>query len=130
MEGEPEAAEASFTDLTQDWYKAAVGWAAEKGIVNGMSAARFAPDDAITREQFAAIMYRYADYKDQISEEDKSTNLLDYDDVGEISDWAMEAMQWAVGAQLINGMTDTTLAPKGNATRAQAATILLRFCGE
>ena len=63
-----------------------------------------------------------------MNEQDKDTNLLDYDDADQVSDWAAEAMQWAVGAGIINGMTETTLVPQGNATRAQVATMLMRYC--
>ena len=126
LEGEPEAAEAPFTDLTQDWYKAAVGWAAENGIVKGMSETVFAPNDPITREQFATILYRYAEYKKV--DVSGSADLSKYEDNGQIHDYAKESMAWANAAGLITGVTETTLEPVGNATRAQAAAIFHRFC--
>ncbi|MBQ1302889.1 MAG: S-layer homology domain-containing protein, partial [Firmicutes bacterium] len=126
LEGEPKAKESAFTDLTQDWYKAAVGWAAENGIVNGTSATTFAPTDPITREQFAAILYRYADHKKY--DVSQKADLNKYTDADSISGYAQDAFGWANAAGLINGMTETTLAPQGNATRAQAAAILHRFC--
>ena len=126
LEGEPKAAEAPFTDLTQDWYKAAVGWAAENGIVKGTSATTFAPIDPITREQFATILYRYANYKKY--DVSQKADLSKYTDQNKIHDYAKDAMAWANAAGLITGMTETTLQPTGNATRAQAAAIFHRFC--
>lgn len=121
MEGEPKAESSSFTDLTQDWYIPAVNWAAAKGIVNGYSESSFGPEDPITREQLAAILYRY--------EAAESGQPIDskYTDAGQISDWAVDAMAWANTEGIITGRTETTLAPKENATRAEVATMLMRL---
>ena len=126
LEEEPAAQAASFTDVAADaYYAKAVAWAAEKGIVKGYSAAQFAPNDAITREQMASILYRYAQSKNY---DVTGTAKLDgYTDAASISDYALTAMQWANAEKLIQGVTDTTIVPQGNATRAQVATILMRF---
>jgi len=84
--------------------------------------------DSITREQMAAILYRYADYKGYDLSAGENTNILSYVDAMSISEYAVSAMQWAVGEGLINGVGEGTLNPKGTATRAQVATILMRFC--
>ena len=92
-----------------------------------MSGTSYAPDDAITREQLAAILYRYTQYKGyDTSVGDMS--LAGYTDADQISAYAAAAMQWANGNGLITGRTDTTLVPQGTATRAEVATILMRFC--
>ena len=123
MEGEPEAEASTFTDLTQDWYIPAVNWAAENGIVNGYSAEKFGPNDPITREQLAAILYRYEGTEGTDASIDPK-----YTDAGDISDWAADAMAWCVAEGIINGRTETTLEPGGNATRAEVATMLMRMC--
>ena len=128
LEGAPTAAASSFTDVPAgQWYTDAVAWAAANGIVNGTSATTFAPNDPVTREQFAAILYRYAVYKgmDDVTLAEVLGRFADRDTC---SAYAVPALEWAVHEGLINGMTDTTLAPKGSATRAQAAAILARFC--
>ena len=128
LEGAPAAAASSFTDVPAgQWYTDAVAWAAANGIVNGTSATTFAPNDPVTREQFAAILYRYAVYKgmDAVTLAEELGRFTDRD---ACSAYAVPALEWAVHEGLINGMTDTTLAPKGSATRAQAAAILARFC--
>ena len=119
---------ATFTDLTQDWYIKAVMWANANGIVLGKSETSYAPNDPITREQMAAIMYRYCNFKGY----DTSNSALveDYPDADQISGYAMEAVSWAVGDGLITGTENNgvvVLDPRGNATRAQIATILMRF---
>ena len=128
MEDEPAAAASGFEDVASGAYYAdAVDWAAANGIVNGVSDTAFAPDNAITREQMAAILYRYAEYKGY----DVFTggmSLSEYTDASQISAYATTAMQWANENGLITGVTDTTLEPQGSATRAQVATILMRFC--
>ena len=86
----------------------------------------FAPNDAITREQLAAILYRYAVYKG-LEAVNLAENLTGFDDAASVSDYAVSAMNWAVGAGLMNGVTDTELQPQGTATRAQVATMLMRF---
>ena len=129
MEGEPEAQPAGFAD-TEDgsWYADAVNWAADKGIVKGYDAKTFGPKDPVTREQIAAILYRYAQYKGADVSVGESTELTAFNDVSTLSQWAYPAMQWAVGAQIIQGKGDkSTLAPRDNATRAQVATMLMRF---
>lgn len=125
LEGEPniEGLENPFGDVKADlWYTNAVVWAASKGIVIGKTDTIFDPDAAITREQTAAILYRYSEAKPL--EEDL---LKTYTDASSVSVYAIDAMNWAVASGLINGMTKTTLAPKGTATRAQIATILMRY---
>ena len=127
LEGEPAAAASSFTDVAAgSYYEDAVNWAAANGIVNGVSETSFAPNTAITREQMAAILYRYAQFKGY--DVSTSGSLGGYADASDISAYAATAMQWANGEGLINGVTDTTLDPQGSATRAQVATILMRFC--
>ena len=128
LEGAPAAAASSFTDVPAgQWYTDAVAWAAANGIVNGTSATTFAPNDPVIREQFAAILYRYAVYKgmDAVTLTEELGRFTDRD---ACAAYAVPALQWAVHEGLIHGMTDTTLAPKGSATRAQAAAILARFC--
>nr|QGT51024.1 hypothetical protein Firmicute1046_1000 [uncultured Firmicutes bacterium] len=127
LEGEPTATPAGFTDVAPGKYYAnAIAWAAENGIVEGFDSTTFAPDNNITREQFAAILYRYAAYKGYNVEQ--RADLTGYADAEQISAYAVEAMQWAAAEKLISGMTETTLVPNGDAVRAQAATILARFC--
>lgn len=127
LAGTPAAKASSFPDVPDGrYYTAAVGWAAEKGIVNGYENGLFQPDIPITREQMAAILYRYANAMGyQVSQRG---DLSVFSDQAHISSYATEAMSWAVGAGLLSGMGDGTVAPTGQATRAQAATILSRFC--
>lgn len=127
LENAPASAASGFTDVAAGMYYAdAVGWAAANGIVNGVSETAFAPDDPITREQMAAILYRYAQFKGY--DVTASADLGAYTDAAQISAYAVAAMQWANAEGLITGNTGTTLNPKGHATRAEAATILMRFC--
>lgn len=128
-EGEPVAIAASpFTDLTQNWYKNAVNWAFEKEIVNGESATLFAPDKNVTREQIATMLYRYAEYKKMNVSQRK--NLSSFPDSKKVNSWAKEAMEWAYAEGLITGNSingKVLLDPQGVATRAQIATILMRY---
>lgn len=128
LEGEPDAAASAFTDVAAgSYYADAVAWAQATGIVTGISDTLFAPDNSITREQLAAILYRYASFKGY-DVSSGGMSLAEYEDVSQISSYAVTAMQWANENGLITGVTDTVLDPKGNATRAQVATILMRFC--
>ena len=127
LENEPETPAAGFTDVAAGTYYAdAVAWAAANGIVTGVSETVFAPDNAITREQMAAILYRYAQFKGW--DVTAGSGLSAYADASRISVYAVEAMRWANAEGLITGVTDTALEPQGSATRAQVATILMRFC--
>ena len=111
------------------WYGEAVRWAASEGIVTGYGSNSFGPDDPITREQMATMLYRYAQYKKYDVSVGENTNILSYADSDQLGEWAVPAMQWACGAGLINGTGDgSTLSPQGQATRAQAAGVLMRFC--
>ncbi len=126
IENEPAVSETSpFTDLKQSWYIPAVSWAYKYEIVKGMTATTFTPSGNITREQMAAILYRYSQYKGY--DVSASNDLSSYKDADEVSDWAKEAMMWANGTGLITGMSETILSPKGDSTRAQLATILERY---
>lgn len=129
MNGQPApSAACRFADVAKDsWYESAVAWAAENGIVNGCSETEFKPDANITREQLAAMLFRYAQYKGYDVSVGESTNILSYTDSMTVSGYAIPAMQWACGAGLINGI-DGALQPAGFANRAQAAAILARFC--
>ena len=127
LENEPSASAFGFTDVVSDaYYENAVNWAAANGIVNGISETGFAPNTAITREQMAATLYRYAQFKGY--DVTASNDLSSYTDASQISAYATTAMQWANAEGLITGNTDTTINPTGNATRAEVATILMRFC--
>ena len=127
MENRPEAAASGFADVSaDDWFAGAVGWADSNGIVSGYSETVFAPADNVTREQMAAILYRYAEFKGyDIS---AAADLSGFADSYEVSEWAADAMSWANAEGLINGMSDTELAPNGDATRAQTAAVIRRFC--
>ena len=148
--GEPDCeSPASFTDVKSgSWYAEAVNWAAEYGIVTGYSDTVFGPNDNVTREQLATILYRYdntgfgdEDISDMELEEilaafaallvgflpSEEPVVLPFDDADSVSGWAQEAVQWAWSEGIINGKTETTLAPKDNATRAEVATILMRY---
>lgn len=126
LEGDPAVTGSSpFTDLKEDWYRDAVTWAYQAGVVAGVSDTAFAPDELVTREQMIAMLYRYA-ARDGVL--DASGTLAGYTDAGQVSDWALPAMRWAVSSGIMAGMTETTLAPQGSSTRAQAAAFLVRFC--
>ncbi|WP_419056892.1 S-layer homology domain-containing protein [Evtepia gabavorous] len=128
LENEPAVSGGSaFTDVESGaWYADAVAWAAANDIVNGTSATTFAPNSPITREQMAAILYRYAAYKGY--DVSQKADLSGYTDATSISGYAKDALAWANAQKLITGVTDTTLNPQGSATRAQVATILMRLC--
>ena len=116
-----------FADVDDgEWYFDAVAWAAKSGIVSGVSETEFAPDDGITREQMATIIYRYAKMKGYDMQ--NISNLSDFTDATQISDWAVDAVKWANGAEIITGVSKTSISPKLTATRAQVAAILMRFC--
>ena len=116
----------SFSDVPAgQYYTNAVAWAASNGIVSGYSKTVFGPDNSITREQLAAVLYRYT--KSKGYDMSKTADLSVYTDAGTVSGFASDAMSWAVGNGLINGTSATILSPKGTATRAQVATILMRF---
>lgn len=126
LEGSPSVNDASFSDVSSDdWYGQAVAWAANVGVVNGFEDGTFRPNDPITREQMAAILYNYNQYKGY--DVSKRTDLSKYSDVNTVSAWAEEVVNWANAEGLVNGMTATTLDPKASATRAQVATILMRY---
>ena len=127
MENKPAVTGASkFTDVdANEWYGAPVAWAAENGIVTGYSETTFGPNDPVTREQLAAILYRYAVYKGMFAVT-LEQNLSRFTDANQISAYAVPAMNWAVGKGLING-ADGKLSPKASATRAQVAAIIHRY---
>ena len=130
-ENRPTVTDGSVFDDVADgaWYADAVTWAASQGIVGGYGGGKYGPDDPITREQLAAILYRYAQVKGYDVSVGEDTNILSYADALDVSEWAIPAMQWACGSGVIEGMTEATLVPGGTATRAQVATMLMRFCG-
>lgn len=128
MEGTPQpAGAAAFTDVAAgSYYADAVAWASSENIVSGYSQTSFAPEDQISRQQLATMLYRYAQYKGyDVSD---TADLSAFDDSDSIASYAEEAVSWAVAEGLISGTDDTTLSPEGTATRAQIATILMRFC--
>ena len=129
MENVTSAADAGFTDVAaDDWYATAVNWAAANGIVNGISDDTFAPNDPITREQLAAMLMNYAQYKGL--DVSARADLSHYSDAENISSWANDVLSWAVAEGLLTGVTDDTIAPQVHATRAQVAAILQRFLSE
>ena len=130
LEGEPVVDYAmDFTDVAGDaYYAEAVRWAASEGIVGGYGGGLFGAEDAVAREQLAVILYRYAVYKGYDVSIGEDTNILSYADFADLSEYAIPAMQWACGAGIVNGTSESTLTPQGEATRAQVAAMLMRFC--
>ena len=127
LEGEPRISSGSaFDDVDAGMYYAdAVAWASQNDIVTGYDEATFGPNNAITREQMAAILYRYAQYKGYRTTAD--ADLSGYVDADSVSSYALASLQWANAAGLVTGTSSNTLTPDGSATRAQVATIFMRF---
>ena len=120
----------NYTDVAQgQWCSEAIRWATSEGVVTGYGNGLFGTNDPITREQLATMLWRYAQTEGYDVSIGEDTNILSYTDVANLSEYAIPAMQWAVGAGIINGTGDgSTLTPQGQATRAQAAVMLQRFC--
>lgn len=126
MAGSPNLGASSFPDVAPNsWYSRAVAWGASKGIVLGYDDGTFRPDEAVTREQMAMILRRYASYEGYSDE--VSMDLSYYTDSSSVSPSAQMAVAWAVQSGIITGLTDRQLAPTGRTTRAQLATILTRY---
>lgn len=128
LDGQPTVSgDAAFTDMNAapTWSFTAIAWAQETGVVAGMGDGTFAPNDNVTREQFAQMMYNYAKYKEY--DMTKTGDLSKFPDDESVSGWAETALSWANGNGLINGHDDGTLAPQGNTIRGQAASILMNF---
>ena len=129
LEGKPKGTAANFSDVQADaWYAEAVGWAASNKVVTGYADGTFRPNAAVTREQAAVILYRYAQSKGIDVSVGENTNILSYVDVQQASEYAIPALQWAVGAGVLNGKNGGRLAPTGTATRAEIAAIMQRWC--
>lgn len=129
LEGKPKGTAANFSDVQADaWYAEAIGWAASNKVVTGYADGTFRPNAAVTREQAAAILYRYAQSKGIDVSVGENTNILSYVDVQQASEYAIPALQWAVGAGVLNGKNGGRLAPTGTATRAEIAAIMQRWC--
>lgn len=120
-----------FTDVAGDaWYADAVLWAAQNGLTSGTTATTFSPDTPLPREQLATFFYRFAAFESGQEVTSSGDNLTGFADAGQISSYAVQAMDWAVGEGLISGTTDTTLSPKNTAPRSQVATILMRYTAD
>ena len=125
-EGKPAAKASQFTDVPAgQWYSNAIGWAAANKIVSGYGNGKFGPNDSISREQLAAILYQYTKFKG--FKYTTSGDLSKFKDANEISSWAKEPMQWAVANALLSGVGYDLISPQGAATRGQVATILLAY---
>lgn len=126
LEGQPTVSgNAAFPDQVEEWYKPAIAWAEQTGVVDGYEDGTFRPGQPVNRMEFAQMLYNYAKYKgyDLTAQGD----LTAFPDGDSVQPWAETAMTWANGNQLINGHDDGTLEPGGTTTRAQAASILMRF---
>jgi hypothetical protein len=123
--GKPTATkQANMVDVEREkWYTPAVDWAIEAGIMQGLGNGKFGSDIQMTREELATVLYRYT----KSTEVFDSSTLQKFTDTNEISEWATKAMTWAYSKKLVNGITITQLAPKQSTTRAQMATVLMRF---
>ena len=128
LEGAPSVKGLScpFTDVGGSWYTDAVIWAYNAGVVAGVSATQFAPNEALTSEQMVTMLFGYAGREETLSGSDGA--LAGYQDQASVSDWAREAMAWAVSSGVISGTSATTLAPQKIGTRAEVATVLMQFC--
>ena len=129
FEGTPKVdAELPFTDVAEGaWYAEAIRWAAANGIVNGYGDGTFGPNDQLTREQLAVILCRYAGYKGIDTGAGERKPLSSFNDAAAVSGWADKSMRWVVDAGIIQGVGNDTVSPKTSATRAQVATMLMRY---
>ena len=126
LEGQPTVSgNVSFPDLVYEWYKPAIAWAEQTSVVDGYEDGTFRPDEPVTRQEFAQMLYNYAAYKGY--DLSAKGDLTQFPDGDSVQAWALPAMAWANGNGLINGHDDGTLEPAGTTTRAQAASILMRF---
>lgn len=126
MTGSPQAQGQAFSDVKPgSWYAPAVAWASSAGVVNGKGAGVFAPEAPVTRQEFAAILYRYAEYRNYGPTQ--AAELGAFSDAGQVSDYAWKPMRWAHAVGLINGVGGGRLSPQGQTDRAQAAAMLMRF---
>lgn len=117
----------TFTDVVKgSWYEKAVNWAAANGVVQGYDDKHFGPNDSVTRQQMATILWRYAKYKG-LSVAANGTTMPDFEDRGQIASWAGEAVSWAYSCGIMTGRSATRLDPNGSASRAEAAAMLYRF---
>lgn len=130
-EGLPETkTKNKFSDVKDDsYYKNAIAWATDNGIVSGYDGKNYGPDDPITREQMVTILWRYAKFKDYDVSVSKDTIISDFNDSENISDWAADATLWTVGDGIIRGFEDVTIRPQNSASRAQLAVILNKIAG-
>lgn len=130
MEGSPVVNYAmNFSDVENDsWYTEAVRWATSQGIVNGYSDTLFAPNDLVTREQLASIMWRYAKSENVDVSVGENTDILSYSDISDVSEYAMPALKWTCGTKIMSGNSDSTINPKDNASRIQLAAVIHRYC--
>ena len=127
LAGGPDGKPSPFEDVPAgSWYEKAVNWATETGVVNGISETRFGPDEPVTREQLAAILYRYAQARGQ-GFAGMWYFPLDFRDASEVSDWADEAVHWMTMKGILTGTDDGRLAPKDSADRAQIAAMFMRL---
>ena len=125
MAGEPYVGGGSFDDVASgSYYATAVAWAAKNGIVDGYNSTRFGPNDAVTREQIATMLYRYAKW---LGYSTSGSNLAGYSDASSVSSWAKDAMGWAVKNSVVTGVTATKLNPTSSATRAETAQMFMNF---
>ena len=126
LENRPDTAHARYPDMEAGaWYETAISWATEVGILTGYDDGSVRPNASITRQQLAAMLYRYAQYKGH--DVTQQADLSGYRDAAQIAPYALDAMQWANAAGILNGSEDALL-PGNTATRAQTAAMLTRFC--
>jgi hypothetical protein len=124
--GVPPSPETPFTDVPAgQWYTDAIAWASSNNLITGVGDNKFAPNDPLTREQFATLLYRYTKFRGK--DTSKTADYSAYTDAANVSDWAREAMAWAYATNLVTGRTETTLAPEIPANRAEAAMLLQRY---
>ena len=124
-----------FEDVQENaWYTEAIRWAKAQGIANGYGNGKFGPDNVLTREQMASILFRYTQFQGGDLRDEASADLCVFDDAATVSEYAVPAMQWAYGSGVIQGMNAANgglvLKPNGSATRAQMATMMMRYCTE
>jgi hypothetical protein len=127
MDGETAVSgDLAYTDVKADfWYTDAIIWGTEAGIINGYGDGIFRPDGLVTRQEMAKMMYCYAEYKGM--DMTASAGFDSFNDGDRVASWAAPYMSWAVGSELMKGDSNGNLNPAGNATRAEAATVMMRF---